>query len=195
MKRLLLLTLVSLVTVTALGCGTGRGMLSRCRLFNSGFRGDACGTCATPAPCSPSFATPCETVGPVYSQSIPVYDGYSSCGGCSGFGGCSMGGCGVGFDSFHSGFGGCNSGCCGTFGGFGGCSGGSCGGFMGGCAGGNCGIAYPGMQYTPGTVIPGEGMIIDGGSAPAGQVPYLPAPATSPQTVPAPTTPGPQPGT
>jgi len=54
---------------------------------------------------------------------------------------------------------------------YGGCPAcGDCGGFSGG--------GFPGMNLTPGTVIPGEGMIIDDGQ----QIPVLPGPATSPQT-------------
>ena len=57
-------------------------------------------------------------------------------------------------------------------------------GVSGDCCGGNGGI-----QYAPGMVIPGQGVIVDG----AGQIPSLPGGTLSPQTVPAPqTTPIPQ---
>ena len=78
---------------------------------------------------------------------------------------------------------------CSPYGGFVGMS--DCGSCGGGCTGG-CG----GTQFLPGTVVPGEGMIIDGG-----QIPSLPGGTLAPQTVPAPqttpipqATPGPAPG-
>ena len=139
MRRLLLLSILSITVAATVGCQSGQQWLSRCRCF-SGYRGAPCNVCA-PAPCA--CPSPCAT--PVYSQSLPVYGGEMGCSDCSS---------------------------CGSF-----------GGFPGGCAGG-CG----GTEFAPGTMIPGQGVIIDGG-----QIPSLPGGSLAPQTVPAPqTTPIPQ---
>ena len=134
MNRLLYLTLLSVATVSTLGCQSTNSWFSGCGCFrgwNAGYRGAPCDACA-PAPCA--CPNPCST--PVYTQSLPVY-GDDCC-------------------STHSGFVGSP-----------GCS---------SCTGG-----FDGMQYSPGMVIPGEGMIIDGG-----QIPSLPGGTLAPQTVPAP---------
>ena len=111
------------------------------------------------APCDVCAPAPCGCPTPVYSQSIPAYGG-DCCSSVPVYDGCSS---------------------CGDCGGFGGCSG--FGGYVGGCADGSCG-----QQYLPGTIIPGQGMVIDGG-----QIPSLPGGVLAPQTVPAPqTTPVPQ---
>ena len=116
----------------------------------SGFRGAPCDVCA-PNPCA--CPSPCGT--PVYTQSIPAYGGDCGCSSFPGYPGVSSYGAMGGFGGYDM---------SGGYAASGGCS---------SCNGG-------GMQYTPGMIIPGQGMVIDGG-----QIPSLPG-GLSPQTVPAP---------